>query len=79
MEENEIRDLLFDIFRKTFDYTLPVTDDLSAERVEKWNSLTHTVFIVEIESRFGITLSLREVFQFRNLGDVVVAIKKHKR
>ncbi len=78
MEETEIRNLLFEIFRNTFDYTLPVTDDLSAEKVEKWTSFTHTIFIVEIETRFGITLSLREVARFRNLGDIVAAIKKHK-
>jgi len=78
MEETEIRNLLFDIFRNTFDYNLPVSDDLSAEKVEKWTSLNHTVFIVEIEASFSITLSLREVARFKNLGDIITAIKKHK-
>lgn len=78
MEETEIRKVLFEIFRNTFDYSLPVTDDLSAEKVEKWTSFTHTVFLVEIEARFGTTLSFREVARFRNLGDIVAAIKKHK-
>ena len=78
MEETEIRNLLFDLFRKTFDYHLPVNDDLTAEQVEKWTSFTHTIFIVEIETNFAITLSLREAGRFKNLGDIVAAIKKHK-
>ena len=39
MEETEIRKVLFEIFRNTFDYTLLVTDELSAEKVEKSDKL----------------------------------------
>ncbi len=78
MEETEIRTLLSKIVNETFDYHLPVTDDLSAEKIDNWTSFTHTLFIVEIETCFSITLSLREVGRFKNLGDIVAAIKIHK-
>lgn len=77
MTEDKIQRSLFEIFSKTFDYNQPVLPELSADMVEKWTSLTHNIFILDVETFFSISFTLREVARFKNLGDMIPVIKKH--
>lgn len=78
MTEENIRIQLSSIFKQTFNYNGVVTDDLNAEKVDRWTSLTHNLFIVEIEKYFDFTFTLREVSRFKNIGDIILTIIKHK-
>jgi acyl carrier protein len=64
------------IVRNLFDeYDGPVTPMLSARDVAQWNSLLNVQFLVLVEKEFGIHFSSREVGQFRNIGELMVALQ----
>lgn len=64
------------IVRDLFDeYDGPVSRELSARDVGQWDSLMNVQFIVLIEQAFGIRFSTREVGQFKNLGELLDAVK----
>lgn len=64
------------IVRNLFDeYEGPVTPMLSARDVAQWNSLLNVQFLVLVEKEFGIQFSSREVAQFRNIGELMAALR----
>jgi len=64
------------IVRDLFDeYHGPVTPTLSARDVAQWDSLMNVQFLVLVEQAFGIRFSSREVGQFRNIGELLAALK----
>jgi acyl carrier protein len=44
-----------------------ITDDLSIENVESWDSLTHMDLITSLEEEYGFELSMDEIIQMTNL------------
>jgi acyl carrier protein len=63
------------IFRDALDdERLVLTADMSARNVEGWDSFTHTQLIVAIERHYGIKFRLKEVLNFRNVGDMCGAV-----
>lgn len=72
MTQEEIKEQLTPIFRQTFsDQTLVLTDELSANDVEKWDSLTHMQLISNVEAKFGIKFKLKELNKLKKVGDLV--------
>jgi acyl carrier protein len=64
------------IVRELFDeYHGPVTPMLSARDVAQWNSLMNVQFLVLVEQAFDIRFSSREVGQFKNIGQLMAALK----
>jgi len=75
MERETIVQRLTEIFRKIFtDESLVVTNELTAEAVEKWNSLSHMLMIAEVEESFSIKFKLKELNKMRNVGDMIDTI-----
>lgn len=75
MEKNEIYSQLTFIFRKTFlNQNLVLTDSLTANDVENWDSLTHMLLISEIENQFTIKFNLKELNKMHNVGDMIELI-----
>jgi acyl carrier protein len=71
MERNEIMNNLNGIFRKVFNNnTLSVTNELTANDVENWDSLSHMILITEIENAFAIKFKLKELNKMKNVGDM---------
>ena len=59
---NDVHTRLTAIFRDVFeDESLVLRDDLTAEDVENWDSLTHINLIVAIEKEFRIRFTTAEV------------------
>jgi acyl carrier protein len=76
MEKNVIIEKLTVIFRKNFeDDTLVITDELSANDVEKWDSLSHIKLISTVENEFGIKFKLKELIAMKNVGDLIKFIE----
>lgn len=68
---------LTDIFRKTFsDETLILADEMTANDVDNWDSLSHMLLITEIESHFSIKFKLRELNKLKNVGILIDLIKE---
>ena len=69
METKELLEILNGIFRKVLkrdDITL--TKDTTANEVEGWDSLTNMVLLTEIEKKFGVRFTFREIVKLKNVG-----------
>lgn len=76
MERNEIIEKLTFIFRDVFtDTTLVLTNDMTANDVEKWDSLTHMLMINEVESAFGIKFKLKDLNKMKNVENLIDIIE----
>lgn len=76
MEENVILAKLEVLFREVFnDKSLIIRNDMTANDVEHWDSLTHMLLITEIENEFKIKLRLKELNKMRNVADMIELIK----
>jgi acyl carrier protein len=72
MEKKEVLVKLTTIFRKIFsDNSLELTDELSANDVERWDSLSHMLLITEIENCYSITFKLKDLNKMQNVGNMV--------
>ena len=72
MEKDLITEKLAHIFKSIFnDENVTITDDLSANDVDGWDSLTHMVLINEVEKAFNITFKLKELNKMKNVGDMI--------
>jgi acyl carrier protein len=72
MEKTEVFNKLTGIFRNVFNNdSLILTNELTANDVEGWDSLSHMLLITEIEGSFSIKFKLKDLNKMRNVGDMV--------
>jgi acyl carrier protein len=69
-----VRDLTT-IFRSVFSNpSLILADDTTASDIERWDSLTHMVMILEVEKQFGIKFRLKDLNKMKTVGDLISII-----
>ena len=81
MDRSVITEKLTVIFRTVFnDDTIVLRDDLTANDVGNWDSLTHMLMIGEVEKVFSIRFKLKELGKMDNLKSLVdlIALKLNK-
>ncbi len=62
MERNEILEKLVPIFRTAFnDDTIELTEDMTTDDFDNWDSVTQMIIVSMIEKEFNIVFKLREV------------------
>ncbi|MBJ2172603.1 acyl carrier protein [Aureibaculum sp. A20] len=72
MEKSQIKDELDNIFKKIFNNeTLEISENMSANDVDNWDSLSHMLLITEIEDHFSIKFKLRELNKMKNVGVLI--------
>ncbi len=72
MNRNEIVEKLTSVFQEVFsDNNLVLNDEMTANDVEKWDSLTHMLMISTVEERFGVRFKLKELNKLKKTGDIV--------
>ncbi len=72
MNQEEILTQLNDIFRTVFDdKSIVAKREMTAEDVERWDSLSHVDMIVMVEEHFGIRIPSWQVANLKNVGDLV--------
>lgn len=77
MNKSEILEKLTPIFREELEMSdLVLTDDLSANNVDNWTSLTHMLIMTKIEETFNITFKLKELKKLQNVGDMVSILEE---
>lgn len=75
MEKQIVSSKLTEIFRKVFnDSNIVLRDELTANDVDQWDSLTHMILVTEIENEFAIKFKLKELNKMRNVGDMIEII-----
>ena len=79
MNREEIISALSPIFHRVFNNNeIIITDDLNAEKVDQWDSLTHLNMIAEVEKHFEIKFKLKELIGMKNVGDMIDLILQKK-
>lgn len=77
MNKNEIVEKLTLVFHEVFgDNNIVLNDDMTANDVEKWDSLTHMLMISTVEERFGVKFKLKELNKLKKVGDIVSTLKE---
>ena len=72
MNNEEITARLKAVFEKVLEEKdIAITRELTAQDIEKWDSLRHIQLISEVESTFGIKFKLREIMNMNNVGDLI--------
>ncbi len=76
MEQSVIFDKLTAIFRRTFnDETIVLSNELTANEVANWDSLSHMLMIGEVENAFAVKFKLKELTKLDNVGNLVDLIR----
>ena len=72
MEKSMITEQLTEIFRRVLGVKdLTLSDDMTADDVDTWDSLSHMLLITEIEDQFNIKFRLRELNKMKNIGALI--------
>ncbi len=77
MERNEIFKQLNGIFIDVLDLDeCELNDEISANDIEEWDSLSHIQLIVAIEKAFKIKFTSLEIMKWKNVGEMVSSIQE---
>ena len=76
MNRNEIEQKLTGIFREIFVVeNLVLNNEMTANDVETWDSLTHMLMITKVEEVFAIKFKLKELNKLKKVGDLIDTIE----
>ena len=71
----EVKTKLNSIFKNVFkDHSLEVTEEMTSNDVERWDSLSHFTLIATVENEFRIKFHLNELIAMKNVGDLIHGI-----
>jgi acyl carrier protein len=82
MNLDGIRDQLTPVFRDVMDRDdIVLSDALTAEDVEEWDSLSHIRLMVAVEKRFSVRFTNAEIAGLKDVGELVrlIAMKRQDR
>lgn len=78
MERQEIISELTPIVSEVFNVeNIALTDEMSAETVEQWTSLSFMTLLTEVENQFGFKFKMMEMLKLKTMGDIIAAIERH--
>lgn len=67
----DITEKLTSVFREVFDdETIVLSDELTADDIDAWDSLSHVNLIIAIEMAFDIGFKQNEILNFANVGEL---------
>ncbi len=70
------KDILNGVFREVFeDDSIQITDVMTADDIDGWDSLSHVNLIVAVEMKFNVRFSQKELLTFKNVGDLLRSIE----
>jgi len=77
MERAEILKKLNEIFIDVMDLDddFILTEDMTADDIEEWDSLSHIQLMVAIEKNFGIKFTAKEILDWEDVHDCVDSIE----
>ncbi|MDR2044039.1 MAG: acyl carrier protein [Clostridium sp.] len=71
-QEIKIRESLQAVFREVFDDDgLLLSEELTAEGYEAWDSLLHIQLVAAAEKKFRVKFTTREILKLKNAEDFV--------
>lgn len=75
---DEVFDRLSKVVSDTFRVppSVPITPATTSADIDGWDSLSHTMLIMNVEEAFGIDLPLEEIIELENLGALAEVVRK---
>ncbi len=71
MERKDIITKVEEIYEEILEMdSIHLEDEMTANDVEGWDSLTHALLISEVQKRFQVKFKLREVIALKNVGQL---------
>jgi len=72
----DITEKLTEVFQEVFDDdTLVLHNEMTADDVDEWDSLSHVNLMIAIEIAFEIEFNQSEIQNFANVGELMESIK----
>jgi acyl carrier protein len=71
---NEILGKVQDVFKAAMGNHVTVDMNTEKPMVEEWDSLNHLNLVVELESAFGLNLSMKEIEELNSVKKIVEII-----
>lgn len=77
MTKNEILKKINEIFIEVMelDDNFKLSENMTAEDIEEWDSLTHIQLIKALEKSFGIKFTAKEVMEWEDVQDCIDSIE----
>ena len=76
MSRNDIYQKLAPVFHEVFDNdNIILSDGISAEDIDEWDSLSHIRLVVAVEEAFLIRFDSSEIVDLENVGQFVDLIR----
>lgn len=73
---SSIKEKLQDIFRDVFgDDKIQLSEEMSAQDIEGWDSLQHILILAAVQDEFGISFDVDEIMNINNIGDMIKSIE----
>lgn len=67
-----IENRLLEIFKEIFDdQQLFIYDEMSAQDIDEWDSVTHISLVLAIESEFNLLFKAAEIGSLENVGQMI--------
>ena len=73
----EIKEKLTEIFQEVFDdQSITLHEEMTADDVDAWDSLSHVNLMIAIELAFDIEFKQNEIQSFANVGELIKTIEE---
>jgi acyl carrier protein len=72
LDREQVISRLVELMEDAFDEDdIDYSDELTADDIEEWDSLSNVRFIVSVEQAFGVRFTVGEIEGFANVGELV--------
>lgn len=71
-----IKERIAKVFVDVFDEEIEIFDEMTADDIDDWDSLTHIQLIVGVEKEFGIKFTTPEVLSLKNVGQFIHLVEE---
>ncbi len=79
MDNTEILHKVEEVFRDVLDNDeITLAETTTASDIEEWDSLTHVELVRAVEKAFGIRFTSAEILAWKNVGEMVESVARHK-
>lgn len=80
MERGQMLKELAFIFDEVFEMEdMEITEKITSDDIEDWNSLNHLTLVGEIEQAFNIKFSMQEMLDMKSVKVILDVIEKEKK
>ncbi len=73
----DVRTEVAEIFEDVFEFEGDLNFKTSPDDVPGWDSLKHIALVPTLEQNFDISLSMDEMHEIQNVGDIHIILERH--